>query len=356
MRQQQQLPPTIRQLCAFSDANRDDAQSPPPSQKPNIITNPKSLTAKKIQSLLSSRHARQTHQQVVIEGPRLIRDVYRYFAAEAVSASASGGYIIEQIIVDIDQYEHYQTELEIVQSENNSPRWTLATAPVLAACTDTVTNQGIVALCRIPQWNTTSTVQYHGNNLVLVLDGVADPGNVGTLVRSAVASGVASIVLLPGCCDVWNPKAVRSAMGATFGLPIFMAASFEAWYHETMETQAQCNMYAATMLDDTDDDAPVTARRQSTPYYNVNWCADAPNGVSSATFLIIGSEGNGLSSAVRQAVQNGEVSAVHVPMSGRMESLNAAVCGSIILFEVHRQRAQQDRSASTSPQPPPVST
>jgi RNA methyltransferase, TrmH family len=362
-RWQQQLPCTSRPRCAacFSVVNRDDAQSPPPPQQqrqqPNVITNPKSTTVKKIQALLSSRQARQTHQQVVLEGPRLIRDVHRHFA----SSSGERG-ILEQIIVDMDQYEHYQTELEIVPSETNSPRWTVATAPVLAACTDTVTNQGIVAIARIPQWNATTTVhtlrthQSPPHTLVLVLDGVADPGNVGTLVRSAVASGVSSIVLLPGCCDVWNPKAIRSAMGATFGLPIFAATSFEAWYHEMMESPAHCNMYAATMLDENDTTDSSAMNLQSTPHYHVDWCAAAPNTDSSAasafsavSFLIIGSEGSGLSSAVRHAVGDGRVSAVHVPMSGRMESLNAAVCGSTIMFEAQRQRALQNRSASTSP-------
>jgi tRNA G18 (ribose-2'-O)-methylase SpoU len=366
-RQQQRQPQSSRQLCAFfSVANRDDApspQPPPPSQKSNVITNPKSLTVKKIQALLSSRQARQAHQQVVLEGPRLIRDIWRYY--NYLPASSGGDVcVIEQIIVDIDHYEHYQNELfEIPDKEGFRggddslwPRWTLATAPVLAACTDTVTNQGIVAIARIPQWNDTTTVQNSDHNLVLVLDGVADPGNVGTLVRSAVASGVSSIVLLPGCCDVWNPKAVRSAMGATFGLPIFAATSFEAWHQETMEAHTDCNMYAATMLDENDATDSSAVNRQSTPHYHVDWCTAAPNGISSTSFLIIGSEGNGLSSTVRHAVGDGRVSAVHVPMSGRMESLNAAVCGSIIMFEVQRQRALQDRSAGTSPQPPPLST
>jgi RNA methyltransferase, TrmH family len=167
------------------------------------------------------------------------------------------------------------------------------------------------------------------------LDAVSDPGNVGTLIRSAAAVQVAGVVCLAGSCNVWNPKVVRSAMGTTFTVPLY--------YHETwqeccafLQQQGCVRVYAATMMEDgsSSSDAPTTS---GTLHYNVNWTSNEP------TALVIGNEGNGLSPNVRQAVEFGgtgsgmEIKAVHVPMLGAVESLNAAVCGSVIMFEYLRQ-------------------
>jgi TrmH family RNA methyltransferase len=158
----------------------------------------------------------------------------------------------------------------------------------------------------------------------LVLDGVADPGNVGTLLRSSVAVGAAGVVLLPQCCNVWNPKAIRSAMGCTFQIPI---VTVDSWSDAQQVLLQECNMYAATMEEESD-----SGTVSSIPHYKVDWTA---SNIPSA--LVIGSEGNGLSHSVREAVADGTIQAIHITMEAGIESLNAAVCGSVILFEYQRQ-------------------
>jgi TrmH family RNA methyltransferase len=276
--------------------------------------------------------------------------------------------LIQQVIVSLPEYdgrEEYRSKLEdaLQQSENDKAFLIqLATPDVFQFCTDTMTPQGIVAVIDIPSYTgveynnalsdapTESAANGSSEALHLVLDGVSDPGNVGTLLRSCLAVGVKSVILLPGCCDVWNPKAVRSAMGASFQLPIY---SCESWKDglSTLIGLGVDLVYAATMIDNEEnyDDTATRAdtnsvRRNSIPYHAVDW-------IGKNAALVIGSEGNGLSNEVRQALTGGisrqnehniTVQATYIPMEAGIESLNAAVCGSVILFEYSRQRSLRD--------------
>ena len=199
----------------------------------------------------------------------------------------------------------------------------------------------------------------------MILDGVSDPGNVGTLLRSSLAVGVVGAILLPGCCDVWNPKSVRSAMGASFQLPIIQTDSWQECV-QYLQTKNVRQIYAATMIDDdnegndTDGDNHRKAAA-SVPYFDVDF-------TEQASALIIGSEGNGLSTEIRQLLLTSlssttkkesddiamgmnetttatttptMIRATHIPMEAGIESLNAAICGSVILFEYSRQCLQK---------------
>lgn len=275
-------------------------------RQPDFITSTKSNTVKKIQSLLKKSKKRSEIGQTIVEGPRMVFDLLE----NPVTRN-----LVRQVVVSEDK-NNWATEL---LSSYDNLHVCQGTHDVLAAISDTVTPQGIVALVEIPPLDQISKA---GNNtlLYLMLDGVSDPGNVGTLLRSSVAVGVSAVILLPGCCDVWSPKAIRSAMGCSFQIPIKSADSLDDAL-QSIDLEGQ-DAYAATM--DCSDGVP------SIPYYSVNWD-------KSDSALIIGSEGNGLSHEVRDAVAAGKVGTVHVPMQEGIESLNAAVCGSVILFEYQRQ-------------------
>jgi TrmH family RNA methyltransferase len=272
------------------------------SSQPDLITSSKSNSVKKIQSLLLKRKKRSELGQTIVEGPKMIFDLLQ---------NPKTAPLVQQVVVSTDKPEWTR-----LLSKYNHLHVCEGTPEVLEAISDTVTPQGIVATVNIPSEPTDPTGFFY-----LILDGVSDPGNVGTLLRSSVAVGVAAVVLLPGCCDVWNPKAVRSAMGSSFLVPIMTVESFQ----EAIQTFQRWNIdtiYAATM--------PTSGGDASLPYFDVPWNIH-PCG------LIIGSEGSGLSEDVRDAVACGDVKAVHVPMKPGIESLNAAVCGSVILFEYSRQ-------------------
>mmetsp|Transcript_32050 Transcript_32050/g.48738 ORF Transcript_32050/g.48738 Transcript_32050/m.48738 type:complete len:330 (-) Transcript_32050:114-1103(-) len=275
-------------------------------RQPDFISSTKSNTVKKIQSLLKRPKKRSEIGQTVVEGPRMVFDLLENHSTRN---------LVRQVVVSEDKSD-WATEL---LSKYEHLHVCQGTHDVLGAISDTVTPQGIVACVEIPSFDHISKTR-NSTLLYLVLDGVSDPGNVGTLLRSSLAVGVSAVILLPGCCDVWSPKAIRSAMGCSFQIPIKSANSLhDALQLIGIEDQ---NSYAATM--DISDGVP------SKPYDLVGWD-------KSDSALIIGSEGNGLSHEVRDAVAAGKVGAVHVPMQEGIESLNAAVCGSVILFEYQRQ-------------------
>ncbi len=180
-----------------------------------------------------------------------------------------------------------------------------ATAQVVAHAAATVTPQGIVAVAAIPTLPARP-------GLLLLLDGVQDPGNVGTLLRSAEAAGCGLVVCAPGTADPYSPKVVRGAMGAHGWLPLAVA---DDWGAVAALVAPRGTLYAAT-------------GDGTHAYYAVDW--------RQAGGIIIGSEAHGISDAAR-ALATGTVA---IPMAGRAESLNAAVAGSVIMFEGMRQRMQ----------------
>ncbi len=177
---------------------------------------------------------------------------------------------------------------------------------VLQAAADTVTPQGIVAVVPLPERPAPADPW-----LILVIDGLRDPGNLGSLLRSADAAGVGHIVLTPGTVDPYNPKVVRAGMGAHFRLPMTVANDWGA---------------VSTVL----AGRPVWLADASAmhAYYDVDW--------SQPSVLIIGSEARGAGVEARR-LATGRIA---IPMAGDVESLNAAVAASVILFEARRQRAQ----------------
>jgi tRNA G18 (ribose-2'-O)-methylase SpoU len=364
----------------------------------NVISSTQSLTAKKIHALLHYRKKRVEYNLVVVEGPRLILDLYRNIQTRR---------FIQQILIDIEVYEQYAKHFmkihEQYPEDTSNPSRQIMFHPTYKdvfkkCCTSTVTNQGIVAICDIPhpitsfrfrnQNDARSTEgseedesseqqeqeQRQAHRMYLVCDAIQDPGNMGTLIRSAVASGVSAIYTLPNACDVWNPKAIRAAMGATFAIPIIETDHWEDCYRQLLVVGCTpSSIYAATMMDDYNEDEKFsmeklndksrndpkkanTSDASSTAYYDIDWMGqltkpheEAEPVLVSASALIIGSEGNGLTIPLRDAIQNKELQTAYVPMMNHdsmaatsvVESLNAAVCGSIILFDYFRQKEQR---------------
>ena len=139
-----------------------------------------------------------------------------------------------------------------------------------------------------------------------MLDGVQDPGTVGTLWRTADAFGADGMILLPGCADPWSPKTLRATMGACFRLPVWEGALGDL---VPKLAQAGLPLYATALREDTVDLREMALRR----------CAVA-----------IGSEGRGVS----QAVLDASAKTVKIPMAEQCESLNAAIAGAVVLWQM----------------------
>jgi TrmH family RNA methyltransferase len=174
-------------------------------------------------------------------------------------------------------------------------------ARVLAAAAQTETPAGVLAVLRLPQPPPLTALSRC--RFGLVLDRLGDPGNVGTILRSAAAFGLDYAVALPGTVDLFSPKVVRAAMGAHFRLPLYVGLE---------PAQLRSELRGVTMVAaDIDRGEPVD---------RFAWPEEMA--------LIIGSEANGLSPAAEATVAH----YVHIPMRTGVESLNAAVAASIVLY------------------------
>jgi TrmH family RNA methyltransferase len=145
-------------------------------------------------------------------------------------------------------------------------------------------------------------------DLAVAIDAVTDPGNLGTILRTAWAVGVDAVFLTKGCVDPYNPKVIRAAVGAHFRLPIFQST-----HEKVLDKMSGLKSWLA-------------ATGEGLAYSDVDW--RLPSG------LIIGSEAHGVGDKLRSMVKN----RVQIPLHKDVESLNAAVAAGIILFEIRRQR------------------
>src|SRR5262245_50508594 len=160
-------------------------------------TNPQ---VKRIRSLLADRRERRRERLFVLEGVRLVAD-----------ALASGA-ALELALYAPDQLAATVAGQDLLDQIEHLPSVQQATSQVVAAAGDTIHPQGVVALARWPQ------VEPGRPGIILAVDGIQDPGNLGALLRSAEAVGVAEVLCVRGTADVYSPKVVRAAMGAHFRL------------------------------------------------------------------------------------------------------------------------------------------
>jgi len=185
-------------------------------------------------------------------------------------------------------------------------------AKLLDSALATETPQPIAALVEPPQWSWPHILgQNQKKALIVVLAGIQDPGNLGTILRSAEAFGASGVVSLPGTVGVWNPKAVRASAGSVFRVPFLAASERECLekLHETGVKILSTAVHAAQPAERIDLTGPVA--------------------------LIIGNEGNGVAEDLAAKADAG----IMIPCPGPVESLNAAVAASVLLYEAARQRA-----------------
>jgi len=187
--------------------------------------------------------------------------------------------------------------------------WVGVSAAVLAKCSDTPTPQGVFAVVD-KRAVTLSELLALPPDLAIVLDGVQDPGNLGTIIRSADAVGAGAVILGRGTVDVFNPKALRSTMGSVFHLPIVEADLAEL----LPQARARGVRIVTTSL---------AAQRS---------CYEAD--LTAATWLLLGNEAKGVSDAAAALADE----RVIIPMQGQAESLNVAMAATVLLFEAARQR------------------
>jgi TrmH family RNA methyltransferase len=257
------------------------------------IHNPK---IQRIRDLLSHSTSRTEQKAFVVEGIRLVEEVIQagvkpecvYFSSQL---NQRGMTLIEKLRASSSPLEEVEDSL-------------------LNRLSDTETSQGILSVIPELQPSLPKTIDF-----VLILDSIRDPGNMGTIFRTACAAGAQAILLSPECVDQYSPKVLRSAMGAHFHIPILKSS-----WEEIREMLSGESPSFRIYLSDVREGNPL-------------WQCD----LSRPTAIIISNEATGATPAAQSLATD----RIHIPMPGGFESLNASIAAAILLFEVVRQRSKQ---------------
>ncbi|MEW6227564.1 MAG: RNA methyltransferase [Bacillota bacterium] len=244
---------------------------------------------------LKDREHRRTTRRFLVEGVRSVE--------EAVDAGAR----IYEVLVTPHLFRCPRGRFLYERLVARGARVVGVTDEVLASVSDTEAPQGIVAVAGIPD----RELCLGDNPFVVVADGVSDPGNLGTVIRSAVAFGLAGVVLTGGTVDVYNPKCVRATMGSVFRISIKELVSA---------------VDAISLLKGHGLSVVAADARAEIPCHDYDF--------TSPSAILVGNEARGLSCEALELCD----ARVRVPMPGSAESLNVGVAASVLMYEVVRQR------------------
>lgn len=181
---------------------------------------------------------------------------------------------------------------------------------VFQKISDTVTTQGILGIAKLPEYNIASILS-DSRHMWLLLDGVHDPGNLGTILRTAEGAGMSAVIMSKGTVDLFNPKTVRSTMGAIFRMPFI-------YVDDLTEIVKKIKNSGYSVYG--------TAMKGSVIYSEPDYTKGAG--------IVMGSEASGLSKNILEYISG----AIRIPMEGGIESLNVAVAAAIVMYETARQR------------------
>ena len=244
------------------------------------VTSRKNPLLQSVRKLLSSRRERETAGLFVADGTKLLQEAVRWWPGLETVILSDG--------IEVDLPEHVQ----LVRVPED----------VMASVSPMQTPQGALFLCRLPEKK-----EFVPKPGMLLLDGIQDPGNLGTILRTADALNV-PVALLEGCADPYSHKVVRASMGAVFRTPVVT----------TTWEQAQSACRAAGI--------PVAVTALSDSARNIREASVATMAV------VIGSEGQG----VRREILENADSQLIIPMNSHCESLNAAIAAAIVMWQMEK--------------------
>lgn len=264
------------------------------------LTNPK---IKRLIQLKNKARIRNSEGVFIVEGIRMFLELPGEDTVEL--------YVTEAFLQDIKDKKGSDKQLAFFQN-----RYEIVSEEVFARISDTVTPQGVLAVVKQKKYAAeellaAQTLRGKEVPLLLLIEDLQDPGNLGTMFRTAEAAGVSGIIMSRETVDIYNPKAVRSTMGSIFRVPFCYTESMR----EIIENirRRDIAVYAAAL-------------HRSLRYTDVDYTRGCA--------ILIGNEGKGL----RQETVEAATQAVFIPMEGKVESLNASISAAVLLYEAARQR------------------
>lgn len=246
-----------------------------------IVASPNNPNIKRVRALMEKPRVREKEKAFVIEGTRMFKETPRE--------------LLREVYVSVS----YSQKNHIEEGKNTY----IVQDGLFKKLSDTSTPQGILAVVEQKQYELSDILQ---SGLVILLEGLQDPGNLGTIVRTGEGAGISGIIMDRNCADIYSPKVVRSTMGSIYRVPFLRLPSI-------MEIipglKAEGYRIYAALLDGSESLEKVRFEKKAA--------------------IIIGNEGNGISKELAGERDSG----IFIPMDGEVESLNAAVSASIFMYK-----------------------
>lgn len=268
-----------------------------------MITSVSNQQMKSVSALLKKTKERKGSKSFVVEGPRMV--------TEAPVAALKAVYVAESYENNTDNKTVLQ---ELKQKcEQAHAIYEVVADNVFKSVSDTQTPQGIMAVVAMPEYHLEQLLDGDKTHL-LILESIQDPGNLGTMVRTGEGAGVTGIIMNKTTVDLFNPKTIRSTMGSLYRVPFYVTDDLA----ETMKgLQKQgIALYAAHLKGEHSYDEEDYTK---------------------ACGFLIGNEGNGLSDEIANLADT----YIKIPMEGQVESLNAAISATLLMYEANRQRRRK---------------
>lgn len=255
-----------------------------------MLTSTANKQVKMIQKLQKSSKERKQRGLFVIEGIRMFREIPKEYLDKV--------YVTEQF---------YEKNRELFKDREPDDR---IAESVFEKLSETQTPQGVLATVKMREYTLEEILGTEEAPLLLVLENLQDPGNLGTILRTAEGAGVSGILMSRDTVDIYNPKVVRSTMGALFRMPFLYTDDILA---SVKDLKARgITVYAAHLKGD--------------GFYEKNY--------RKGTAFLVGNEGNGLTDEITALADE----KIKIPMMGKVESLNAAIAATLMAYEALRQR------------------
>lgn len=241
---------------------------------------------KNVIKLLKSGKERKNQKAFVVEGIRMFSEIPKEQMLEI--------FVTEEFLLEHQEIEEYNYEI--------------VTPGVMKEMSDTVTPQGILAVVKMKNYELANIIEK--GQCLLFLENIQDPGNLGTMMRTGEAAGIAGLILSKDTVDIYNPKTIRATMGAIFRVPFCYISDIKGTLKELHSNEF--TTYAAHL--------------NGTVFYEKD--------LSKKTCFLIGNEGNGLTNeTTKEAMET-----IKIPMCGKVESLNASMAAGVLMYEAKRQR------------------
>ena len=268
-----------------------------------MITSTSNQQMKQVSLLLKKAKERKNTNSFVVEGPRMV--------VEAPVESLKAVYVAESFDNNAENKALLQ-ELKDKCTQANAI-YEIVADNVFKSVSDTQTPQGIMAVVSMPEYELSDLLAGENTHL-LILESIQDPGNLGTMVRTGEGAGVTGIIMNKTTVDLFNPKTIRSTMGSIYRVPFYVTEDLAGTMKELQ--QQGISLYAAHLKGEHSYDEEDYTK---------------------ACGFLIGNEGNGLSDEIANLADT----YIKIPMEGQVESLNAAISATLLMYEANRQRRKR---------------